>query len=72
MYTYSLPVCLSPSLSCLPFAVEDQERNNGFDKPYFMSKKMQKLLNVHNRVEGPDGGDNGNGNNVSMENLTRS
>ena len=28
--------------------VEDLERNNGHDKPYFMSKKLMKLLNVKN------------------------
>jgi hypothetical protein len=32
-------------------ALEDQERNNGFDKPYFMSKNLQKLMGVHNRVK---------------------
>ena len=38
------------------FLVEDQERNNGFDKPYYMSKKLQKLMGVYNRVkEGTDG-----------------
>ena len=46
------------------YLVEDQERNNGFDKPYFMSKELQKLMGVHNRVkETTDGGD------VRMEDL---
>lgn len=37
--------------------MEDQERNNGFDQPYFMSSNLQKLMGVHNRVknEGTDG-----------------
>ena len=40
-------------------ALEDQERNNGFDKPYYMSKKLQKLMGVHNRVkEETDGSPN--------------
>lgn len=30
------------------FSVEDLERNNGRDKPYFMSKKLMKLLNAKN------------------------
>ena len=29
-------------------AVEDLERNNGHDEPYFMSKNLMKLLNVKN------------------------
>ena len=28
--------------------MEDLERNNGRDKPYFMSKQLMKLLNVRN------------------------
>ena len=37
--------------------MEDQERNNGFDKPYYMSKSLKKLMGVHNRFEeGTDGG----------------
>ena len=37
--------------------VEDLERNNGTqEKPYFMSKKLMKLLNVKNaKTEGTDG-----------------
>ncbi len=31
--------------------VEDLERNDGKEKPYFMSKKLMKLLNVHNSVK---------------------
>lgn len=34
--------------------MEDQERNNGFDQPYFMSKNLQKLMGVHNRVKKED------------------
>ena len=47
--------------------MEDQERNNGFDKPYFMSKELQKLMGVHNRVvETTDkGGD------IKMENIEK-
>lgn len=36
--------------------MEDLERNNGYDKPYFMSDKLKKLLNVDNKVEHPDAG----------------
>ena len=39
-----------------PPVVEDLERNNGKDRPYFMSKKLMKLLNVKNKVDQPDGG----------------
>lgn len=35
--------------------MEDLERNNGHDKPYFMSKKLMKLLNAKNVKEGTDG-----------------
>ena len=35
--------------------VEDLERNNGQDKPYFMSKKLMKLLNVKNKTESSSG-----------------
>ena len=31
--------------------VEDLERNNGQDKPYFMSKTLMKLLNVKNKEQ---------------------
>ena len=31
--------------------VEDLERNNGKDKPYFMSKTLMKLLNVKNKEQ---------------------
>ena len=47
--------------------MEDQERNNGYDKPYFMSKKLKKLMGVHNRVkreEGTDGEER-----IKMEDL---
>ena len=37
--------------------VEDLERNNGKDKPYFMSKKLMKLLNAKNVKHGTDGTD---------------
>ena len=56
-------VCLAISLV---FAVEDLERNNGHDKPYFMSKKLMKLLNAKNvktdRTDGTDGA-------IQMESL---
>lgn len=47
----------------LPSVVEDLERNNGQDRPYFMSKKLQSLLNVKNKVDQPDIGD------VHMESI---
>ena len=37
--------------------VEDLERNNGQDKPYFMSKNLMSLLNVKNKTEQSDGGE---------------
>ena len=47
-------------------AVEDLERNNGHDKPYFMSKKLMKLLNAKNvKTDGTDGTDGA----VQMESL---
>ena len=39
------------------FPVEDLERNNGQDKPYFMSKKLMSLLNVKNKTEQSGGGE---------------
>ena len=52
---------------CTPVvAVEDLERNNGHDKPYFMSKKLMKLLNAKNvKTDGTDGTDGA----VQMESL---
>ena len=32
-----------------PIPVEDLERNNGVDKPYFMNKELQKILGVKNK-----------------------
>ena len=57
-------VIVPVSLSLL--AVEDLERNNGRDKPYFMSKKLMKLLNAKNEKNGTDGTDGGA---VQMESL---
>ena len=37
--------------------MEDLERNNGRDRPYFMSKRLMNLLNVKNKVDQPDSGD---------------
>lgn len=34
--------------------VEDQERNNGKDKPYFMSDELKKIINVKNQVTPED------------------
>ena len=48
-------------------AVEDLERNNGHNKPYFMSKNLMKLLNVKQHTDGTDGTD-GEGA-VQMESL---
>ena len=47
--------------------MEDLERNNGHDKPYFMSKKLMKLLNAKNvkRSDATDGGDD----NIPMESV---
>ena len=57
----SLNFCRTPVL-----AVEDLERNNGHDKPYFMSKKLMKLLNAKNvKTDGTDGTDGA----VQMESL---
>ena len=53
----------------LVLAVEDLERNNGHDKPYFMSKKLMKLLNAKNvKTDGTDGTDGADGA-VQMESL---
>ena len=58
------------NLSCccynLVLTVEDTEHNNGHDKPYFMSKKLMKLLNAKNvKTDGTDG----TGGAVQMESL---
>ena len=37
-------------LSC---AVEDLERNNGMDRPYFMSKELMGVLGVKDRKQDP-------------------
>ena len=34
--------------------VEDKERNNGYDHPYFMSNELKKLLGVKNKFEDTD------------------
>ena len=36
--------------------MEDLERNNGYDKPYFMTDELKSLLNVDNK-DSPDGGE---------------
>ncbi len=46
--------------------VEDLERNNGHDKPYFMSKQLMKLLDAKNFREGTDGED---GEEIQMESV---
>ena len=53
--------------------MEDQERNNGFDKPYYMSKNLKKLMGVHNRFkEGTDGGESDSpGQPLKMEDISR-
>ena len=48
--------------------VEDLERNNGHDKPYFMSKQLMKLLNAKNYREGTDGDDTDEGD-IRMESV---
>ena len=47
------------------FIVEDLERNNGHDKPYFMSKGLMKLLDAKN-VKARDHAD---GEDISMETV---
>ena len=50
--------------------MEDLERNNGHDKPYFMSKKLMKLLNAKNVKQHTDGTDGTDGEGaVQMESL---
>ena len=34
--------------------MEDQERNNGKDRPYFMSDELKKIINVKNQVTPED------------------
>ena len=36
------------------YAVDDLHRNNGVDKPYFMSKGLRKLMGVSNKVKPGD------------------
>ena len=60
----TLTILLLLSLS----PVEDLERNNGRDKPYFMSKKLMKLLNAKNVKHETDGTDGTDGA-VQMESL---
>lgn len=36
----------------LTLTVEDLERNDGKDKPYFMSKQLMHLFQVKNKEEG--------------------
>lgn len=61
-------MCVSYFLWRLYFStVEDLERNNGRDKPYFMSKKLMKLLNAKNVKHGTDGTDGNDA--VQMESL---
>ncbi len=45
--------------------MEDLERNNGKDKPYFMSKNLMKLLHARNqKYEGTDAPD---GDNIELD-----
>ena len=39
------------------FPVEDLERNNGKDKPYFMNQNLMTLLNVKNKTGQSGGGE---------------
>ena len=34
--------------------MEDSERNNGKDKPYFMTPELRKIINVKNEVTPED------------------
>ena len=48
--------------------VEDLERNDGKDKPYFMSKKLRKLLNVKNKKhDHTDGSEEVDGEMIELE-----
>ena len=51
--------------------VEDQERNNGYDRPYFMSNELKKLLGVKNKFEDTDapGGGRVLSNPIQMESV---
>ena len=33
--------------------MEDSERNNGEDRPYFMDPSLLKLMNLHNEKRSP-------------------
>ena len=60
-------VCVNSGHLCI--AVEDMERNNGRDKPYFMSKQLMKLLNSKNVKKGGDATDGEARDSIEMENL---
>lgn len=47
--------------------VEDLERNNGHDRPYFMSKNLMKLLHAKN-AKGSDHPD-GESDQLEMEHI---
>ena len=51
--------------------VEDQERNNGKDKPYFMSDELKKIINVKNQVtpEDVERSKNKNSSNVELQDV---
>lgn len=54
----------------LLWVVEDLERNNGVDKPYFMRKQLMNLLNAHNVKTSRDGTDGeGEENTQETQNL---
>ena len=42
------PVFLPPVFS---ISVDDLAKNNGVDRPYFMSKSLRKLMGVSNKVK---------------------
>ena len=51
--------------------MEDQERNNGKDKPYFMSDELKKIINVKNQVtpEDVERSKNKKGQNVELQDV---
>ena len=46
-------------------AVEDLQRNNGVDKPYFMTEELMGVLGVKNKLQDPHEGQT-----LVMEDIT--
>ena len=63
MYIYTVHV-----LAVMYSTVEDYERNDGSSEhPYFMSKRLKKLLGVKNKFEHTDDGSDGGGGDLHLE-----